>query len=95
MAKLTKSQTIAAIAEQADISKAHAKAAVVALVGLAYANAKDGFTIPGLGKVFLRESKGRMMMMRFGEDAGKEKWIEPKTKLKFTYAKAAKEAIGV
>jgi DNA-binding protein HU-beta len=95
MAKLTKTQTIAAVAEGADISKAQAKAAIDELVGLAHANARDGFTIPGLGKVSVRQTKGRNMMMRFGPDAGTEKWIDPKTKLKFTYLKAAKEAIGI
>ena len=93
MAKLTKTQTIASIAETAGISKVQAKDAVDALVGLAYANAGDGFTIPGLGKVSVRQTKGRMMMMRFGPSAGTEQWIDPKTKLKFTYLKAAKEAI--
>ena len=51
MAKLTKTATIAAIAEAADISKAQAKATLEALANLAYNNAADGFTIPGLGRL--------------------------------------------
>ena len=65
MAKLTKTQTIAAVAEAADISKAQAKAALEAVASLAYDNAKDGFTIPGVGKVSVRQTKARKMVMRF------------------------------
>jgi len=95
MAKLTKTATIAAIADSADISKAQAKAALEALAGLAYKNAKDGFTIPGLGKVSIRQTKARKMIMRFGPRTGEEVDVPAKKKLKFTYLKAAKEAIGI
>ena len=93
MAKLTKTQTIAAVAEGADISKAQAKAAIDALVGLAHANARDGFTIPGLGKVSVRQTKAREMVMRFGPREGETIQVPAKTKLKFTFLKAAKEEI--
>lgn len=95
MAKLTKTQTIAAIAEAADISKGQAKAALDELANLAYNNAKDGFTIPGVGKVSIRQTKAREMVMRFGPKAGETVKVPAKKKLKFTYLKAAKEAIGV
>ena len=95
MAKLTKTATIAAIAEAADISKAQAKTALEALADLAYNNAKDGFTIPGLGKVSIRQTKAREMVMRFGPITGETVQVPAKKKLKFTYLKAAKEAIGI
>jgi len=95
MAKLTKTATIAAIAEAADISKAQAKATLEALANLAYNNAKDGFTIPGLGKVSIRQTKAREMVMRFGPRTGETVQVPAKKKLKFTYLKAAKEAIGI
>jgi len=95
MAKLTKTATIAAVAEGADISKAQAKAALETLANLAYKNAKDGFTIPGLGKVSIRQTKAREMVMRFGPREGETVKVPAKKKLKFTYLKAAKEAIGV
>ena len=44
----TKSQIIAKVAEDADIRKIQAKAAIESLVGQAYVGAGDGFTIPGL-----------------------------------------------
>ena len=95
MAKLTKTATIAAVAEAADISKGQAKTALEALADLAYKNAKDGFTIPGLGKVSIRQTKAREMVMRFGPREGETVQVPAKKKLKFTYLKAAKEAIGV
>ena len=95
MAKLTKTATIAAIAEAADISKAQAKATLEALANLAYNNAADGFVIPGLGKVSIRQSKAREMVMRFGPRTGETVQVPAKKKLKFTYLKAAKEAIGL
>ena len=93
MAKLTKTQTIAAVAEAADISKAQAKTALDTVASLAYDNAKDGFTIPGVGKVSVRQTKARKMVMRFGTNEGKEIDVPAKTKLKFTFLKAAKEEI--
>ena len=54
MAKaMTKSQITAAVAEKAGISKKQAGAALEALSALAYKNAKNGFTVPGLGKLVL------------------------------------------
>ena len=93
MAKMTKTATIAAVAEAADISKAQAKAAMDAIANLAYANANDGFVIPGIGKVSVRQTKARKMIMRFGPREGQEIDVPAKTKLKFTFLKAAKEEI--
>ena len=93
MAKMTKTATIAAVAEAADISKAQAKAAMDEIANLAYANAKDGFVIPGIGKVSVRQTKARKMIMRFGPREGEEIDVPAKTKLKFTFLKAAKEEI--
>ena len=95
MAKMTKTATIAAVAEAADISKIQAKAAMDEIASLAYANARDGFVIPGIGKVSVRQTKARKMIMRFGPNEGQEIDVKAKTKLKFTFLKAAKEAIGV
>ena len=61
MAKaLTKSQIVAAIADKAEISKKQVKASLEALTELAYKNAKNGFTIPGIGKLVLVQRKARM-----------------------------------
>lgn len=93
MAKLSKTAITNEVAEGAGISKAQAKAALETLAGLAYNNAKDGFTIPGIGKVSVRQTAARKMIMRFGPKTGEEIDVPAKTKLKFTFLKAAKEEI--
>jgi DNA-binding protein HU-beta len=93
MAKLTKTQITNGIAEGAGISKAQAKDVLETLASMAHANARDGFTIPGIGKVSVRQTKAREMVMRFGPREGETIQVEAKTKLKFTFLKVAKEAI--
>ena len=91
MAKaMTKSQVLASVAETAEISKKQAAAAVEALVALAYKNAKNGFTLPGLGKLVLVNRKARMGRNPATGEAIK---IKAKRVVKFRVAKAAKDAI--
>lgn len=91
MAKsLTKSQVVAGVAEGAEISKKQAAAVIEALVNMAYKGAKDGFTIPGLGKLVKRNRKARMGR---NPATGAEIQIPAKTVLKFRIAKAAKDAV--
>ena len=86
----TKSQIIAQVAEDADISKIQAKAAIESLVGQAYTGAGDGFTIPGLGKLVKVDRKARMGR---NPATGETIQIAAKTVLKFRIAKAAKDAV--
>jgi len=91
MAKpLTKSQIITGVSEKADITKAQAKAALEALSAMAYKGAKDGFTIPGIGKLVKVRRKARMGR---NPATGETIKIPAKTVLKFRIAKAAKDAI--
>jgi DNA-binding protein HU-beta len=91
MAKaLTKSQVITMVSEGAEISKKEAKAAIETLVALSYKGAKDGFTIPGLGKLVLVHRKARMGR---NPATGESIRIPAKKVLKFRIAKAAKDAI--
>ena len=87
---MTKSQIVAAVADAAEISKKQAGAAVEALVSLAYKNAKDGFTVPGLGKLVLVQRKARMGR---NPATGESIKIPAKKVVKFRLAKAAKDAI--
>jgi DNA-binding protein HU-beta len=87
---LTKSQVVAGVAEKAGISKAQTKAAIEALVSMAYKGAADGFTIPGLGKLVKVRRKARMGRNPATGEAIK---IPAKTALKFRVAKAAKDAV--
>ena len=67
-----------------------AKAAIEGLVGMAYKGAKDGFTVPGLGKLVKVKRKARMGR---NPATGETIKIKAKTVLKFRIAKAAKDAV--
>ena len=91
MAKaLTKSQIVAGVADAAEITKKQAACAVEALVGMAYKNAKAGFTVPGLGKLVLVNRKARVGR---NPATGEQINIPAKKVVKFRVAKAAKDAI--
>jgi DNA-binding protein HU-beta len=90
MAKaMTKSQTMAKLAEDTGMTKKEVGAVVEALVQLAYDQAKLGFTIPGLGKLVVVKRKARMGR---NPATGETIRIPAKTVLKFRIAKAAKDA---
>ena len=91
MAKpLTKSQIAAAIAEKTDISKRTATDVLEYIAELAYKNAKNSFTLPGLGKLVLVNRKARTGR---NPATGAEIKIPAKKVVKFRVAKAAKDAI--
>lgn len=91
MAKsMTKAQLVAGVAEAAGINKKQAVAAVEALVNMAYKGAKNGFTVPGLGKLVLVNRKARMGR---NPATGAEIKIPAKRVVKFRVAKACKDAI--
>jgi len=87
---MTKSQIIAGVAEKQEVSKKQAKAGIEALVAMAYKGAKDGFTIPGLGKLVKVNRKARVGR---NPATGETIQIPAKTVLKFRIAKAAKDAV--
>jgi DNA-binding protein HU-beta len=87
---LTKSQIVAGVADAAAITKKQAGAAIESLVGLAYKNAKNGFTVPGLGKLVLVNRKARQGR---NPATGETIRIPAKRVLKFRVAKACKDAI--
>ena len=90
MAKaMTKSQTMTALAEATGMKKKEVACVVEELVGLAYTQAKLGFTIPGLGKLVVVDRKARMGR---NPATGEAIHIPAKTVLKFRIAKAAKDA---
>ncbi|MBN2161430.1 MAG: HU family DNA-binding protein [Pontiellaceae bacterium] len=89
---VTKTQIIAKIADDAGITKVQAKAALESLVAQAYkgAKSKDGFTVPGIGKLIKVKRKARMGR---NPATGEQIKIAAKTVLKFRIAKAAKDAV--
>jgi len=91
MAKaLTKSQIATEIATKNNITKKAAAEILESIVQLAYKNAKNTFTLPGLGKLVLVNRKARM-----GRNPATGETIKIKAKrvVKFRVAKAAKDAI--
>ena len=91
MAKaMTKSQILSALAETVDLPKKQVAGLLEALAALAYKQAKNGFTVPGLGKLVLVHRKAR-----WGRNPATGETIRIKAKkvLKFRIAKAAKDAV--
>lgn len=86
----TKTQIIAELAESADVTKKQAAAILDSLAQQAYKGAKDGFTIPGIGKLVVQKRNARMGR---NPATGETIKIPAKKVLKFRIAKAAKDAI--
>ncbi len=90
MAKaLTKSQIMTKLAEKCDMKKKDVVMVIEELVQLAYKEAKNGFTVPGLGKLVVVDRKARMGR---NPQTGEPIHIPAKRVLKFRIAKAAKDA---
>jgi DNA-binding protein HU-beta len=91
MAKaLSKSQIAAEIADKSGITKKTATEILDLLATLAYKNAKNTFTLPGIGKLVLVNRKARIGR---NPATGAEIKIPAKKVVKFRVAKAAKDAI--
>jgi DNA-binding protein HU-beta len=91
MAKaMTKSQIIEHLATKADLPKKEVVKSLEILVNLAYKEARNGFTLPGLGKLVLVNRKARMGR---NPQTGEAIKIPAKRVVKFRVAKAAKDAI--
>ncbi len=94
MAKtLSKSQIAASVAETVGITKKQAVQTLDTLAELAYKQAKNTFTVPGLGKLVLVNRPARTMTMQFGPKKGQMVKVPAKRVVKFRVAKAAKDAI--
>ena len=85
----TKTQIVADMAAAGDVTKKQAVAMLENLVAQAYQGAKNGFTVPGLGKLIVVKRKARMGR---NPATGESIKIPAKKVLKFRIAKAAKDA---
>lgn len=91
MAKaLSKSQVAAEIAEKAGLKKKQAAEILEIIAALAYKNAKNTFTLPGIGKLVLVNRKARLGR---NPATGEQIQIPAKRVVKFRVAKACKDAI--
>ncbi|MCB1102761.1 MAG: HU family DNA-binding protein [Kiritimatiellae bacterium] len=87
---MTKSQITAKLAEQNGLTKKQISELFDSLAALAYKEAKNGFTLPGFGKLVLVQRKARMGR---NPATGETIKIPAKKVLKFRVAKSAKDAI--
>ena len=87
---MTKTQTIKTLAENSELSKDQVVTLLDELSKLAYTEAKNGFTIPGIGKLVLVDRKARMGR---NPATGETIQIPAKTVVKFRIAKACKESV--
>jgi len=87
---MTKTETVRELAERSGIDRKQASAVLDELASMAYDNARDGFTIPGLGKLVLVDRKARMGR---NPATGEQIQIPAKRVLKFRIAKQAKDAV--
>ena len=87
---MSKSQIAAHIASKFDLKKKAAVGILEEMANLSYREAKNSFTLPGIGKLVLVDRKARMGR---NPATGETIQIPAKTVVKFRVAKAAKEAI--
>jgi len=92
MAKMTKSQIVALLAESTNLSKKDVDNLLENLTNLAYKEVKSSgeFVVPGIGKLVKVNRKARMGR---NPATGASIQIPAKTVVKFRIAKAAKEAV--
>ncbi len=90
---MTKSEVSRRLADKVGITKRQSDEYLDALAELAYQEAKNTFTIPGLGKLVLVERPAREATMPFGPRKGEKYTIPAKKVVKFRLSKAAKDAI--
>ena len=87
---MTKSQIADSIAQKVGIPKKTAVEVLAAMAELAYAEAKNAFSMPGIGKLVLVDRKARMgRNPRTGEPIQ----IPAKRVVKFRVSKVCKEAV--
>jgi DNA-binding protein HU-beta len=87
---MTKSQIADHLARQVDLKKVQAITILDEIAHLAYKEAKNSFTLPGLGKIVLVQRKARKGR---NPQTGAVIKIPAKKVVKFRVAKAAKDAI--
>lgn len=87
---MTKSQTLAHLADKTGLTKAQVGAFLDELATLSYSEAKNGFTLPGIGKLILQNRKERMGR---NPATGEQIVIPAKTVVKFRVAKVCKESV--
>lgn len=86
----TKSQIVEHLSKKTNLPKKSVNQFLDELTALAYKEARNGFTLPGLGKLVVASRKARMGR---NPQTGEAIKIPAKRVLKFRVAKAAKDAV--
>jgi DNA-binding protein HU-beta len=87
---MTKAKIVTALGEKMDMPKRSVEAFLDAVAELAYREAKNGFVLPGIGKLVVRVQNARVMR---NPKTGEPIHVPRKRVLKFRVAKAAKDAV--
>lgn len=87
---MTKSQIVAHLAERAGVTKVQTAALLQALADLSYVEAKNGFTVPGIGKLVLVHRQAREGR---NPATGEKIQIPAKSVVRFRVSKICKDAI--
>lgn len=87
---MTKTQVLSGLAERTGLPKAQVTAVMDELAKMAYADAKNGFVLPGFGKLVLVDRKARTGRNPI---SGETIQIPAKTVVKFRLSKTCKESV--
>ena len=87
---MTKTETVRELSERSGVDRKQVGTVLEELAKLSYEQARDGFTIPGLGKLVLVDRKARVGR---NPATGEQIQIPAKRVLKFRIAKQAKDAV--
>jgi len=87
---MTKAQMVKALAEQSGLAQAQVEALLEHLARMAYAEAKNGFTLPGIGKLVLVQRAARQGR---NPATGETIQIPAKTVVKFRVSKVCKDSV--
>ncbi len=87
---MTKTETVRELSERSGVDRKQVNMVLEELAKLSYEQARDGFTIPGLGKLVLVDRKARTGR---NPATGEQIQIPAKRVLKFRIAKQAKDAV--
>jgi len=87
---MTKTETVRELSDRTGCDRKQVGTVLEELAKLSYEQARDGFTIPGLGKLVLVDRKARVGR---NPATGEQIQIPAKRVLKFRIAKQAKDAV--
>ena len=89
VAGISKSETLNRLSEKTGLTKKQVGTVLEELAGLAYKEARNGFTFPGVGKLVIVDRKARLGR---NPATGETIQIPAKRVLKFRIAKQAKDS---